>query len=87
MRITDEDQAMTGRRRANRAVNVSIPVDLLEAARAHDINLSATLTASLEHQLRQHRRDEWLAQNAEGIEAYNRDVEEHGVFGDTLRSF
>ena len=78
---------MSGARRANKAVNVSIPADLLEAARAHDINLSATLTASLEHRLRQHRREEWLAQNAEGIDAYNRDVQEHGSFGDALRNF
>jgi antitoxin CcdA len=78
---------MSGVRRVTKAVNVSIPADLLEAARACDINLSATLTASLEHQLRQRRREDWLARNAQGIEAYNRDVEEHGSFGDTLRSF
>lgn len=78
---------MSGARRATRAVNLSIPADLLEAARAREINLSATLTASLEHQLRQHRREEWLAQNAQGIEAYNSDVEEHGCFGDSLRRF
>jgi antitoxin CcdA len=78
---------VSGARRATKAVNVSIPADLLEAARACDINLSATLTASLEQRLREHRREEWLAENAQGIEAYNRDVEEHGSFGDTLHSF
>jgi len=87
MRITHEDLAMSGARRATKAVNLSIPEDLLEAARACDINLSATLTASLEHRLRQHRREEWLAQNAKGIDAYNRYVDVHGGFGDTLRSF
>ena len=73
--------------RAKKPVNVSISADLLEVARSHDINLSATLEAALEHQLRQRRRDEWLAANSDGIEAYNRDVAEHGTFGDSLRGF
>ena len=42
---------------------------------------------SLDSRLRQHMQVEWLAQNADGIEAYNRDVEEHGSFGDPRRSF
>lgn len=83
MHVICGDPAMPGARRTTKAVKVSIPADLLEAARTCDINSSA----SLEHRLRQHRREDWLAQNAEGIEAYNRDVEEHGSFGDTLRSF
>jgi len=74
-------------RRAKKAVNVSIPAELLEAARTYDINLSATLEAAIEQQLRSRRREEWLEHNAAGIAAYNRDVEEGGVFGDTLRSF
>jgi antitoxin CcdA len=73
--------------RAKRAVNVSIAADLLEAARGRGINLSATLEAALEGELRQRQRDEWLAANAERIEAYNRDVEERGTFGDALRNF
>lgn len=87
MRITCMDLQMPDVRRTTKAVNLSIPADLLEAARAYDINLSATLTSTLEERLRQHRREEWLAQNAESIAAYNDDVEEHGSFGDTLRSF
>ena len=70
-------------RRTTKVVKVSIPADLLEAARTCDSNSSA----SLEHRLRQHRREDWLAPNTEGIEACNRDVEEQGSFGDTLRSF
>jgi len=78
---------MTSTQRAKKAVNVSISADLLEVARSHDINLSATLEAALKHQLQQRRRDEWLAANSDGIEAYNRDVEQHGTFGDSLRGF
>jgi len=73
--------------RAKKAVNVSISSDLLEAARGQDINLSATLEAALESQLRRRRRDEWLAANGDSIEAYNRDVEKRGTFADRLRGF
>ena len=72
---------------AKKAVNVSIQTELLDAARAEDINLSATLEAALADQLRIRRRDRWRAENEAAIEAYNRDVDENGSFGDNTRSF
>ena len=72
---------------AKKAVNVSIPSELLDAARAEDINLSATLEAALLDQLRIRKRGRWRADNAEAIEAYNSDVEKSGSFGDHARSF
>ncbi len=78
---------MSTARRGKKAVNVSISADLLQAARKSEINLSATLEAAVEHQLRQLRRREWLEQNGDAILAYNRDVEEHGTFSDGLRTF
>ena len=74
-------------RSGKQAVNVSISTDLLHDARKRDINLSATLEAAVEHELRLLRRREWLEQNGKAIEAYNRDVEEHGTFSDGLRTF
>ena len=74
-------------RSGKKAVNVSISADLLQAARASEINLSATLEAAVEHELRLLRRREWLQQNAAALEAYNRDVEDHGTFSDGLRTF
>jgi antitoxin CcdA len=74
-------------RSAKKAVNVSISVALLQAARKSEINLSATLEAAVERQLKQLRKREWLEQNGDAIQAYNRDVEEHGVFSDGLRAF
>jgi antitoxin CcdA len=70
-----------------KAVNVSIQSELLDAARAADINLSATLEAALTEQLRVRRRDRWRTENAASIEAYNSDVDQHGSFGDHARSF
>ncbi len=70
-----------------KAVNVSIRTDLLDAARVEDINLSATLEAALTERLRTLRRDRWRSQNEAAIDAYNRDVDENGSFGDHARRF
>jgi antitoxin CcdA len=72
---------------AKKAVNVSVRAELLDAARVEDINLSATLEAALVDQLRIRRREKWRSENAAAIEAYNRDVDENGSFGDHARSF
>lgn len=74
-------------RPAKRAVNVSVSAELLEAARGHDINLSAALERALTEELRARRRGEWLAANRTAIEAYNADVDAHGSFGDATRTF
>ncbi len=73
--------------RTKKAVNVSISAPLLQAARNWKLNLSATLEAAIEHELRLLRRREWLEQNENATQAYNRDVEEQGAFSDGLRTF
>ena len=84
MRIIHVGMVLMG---AKKAVNVSIQSELLDAARAEDINLSATLEAALADQLRIRRRDRWRTENEAAIEAYNRDVDENGSFGDHARGF
>jgi post-segregation antitoxin (ccd killing protein) len=41
----------------------------------------------IEQTLRQRCREVWLARNASGIEAYNRNIDRHGAFSDTVRGF
>jgi antitoxin CcdA len=60
---------------------------LLEQAKALDINLSATLEKALEAEVRARKREQWLAENREAIEAHNEHVREHGVWSDGLRGF
>jgi antitoxin CcdA len=81
------EHGMSIARRRKKAVNVSISADLLQAARNSELNLSATLEAAVEHELRQLRKREWLEQNESAIQAYNREVEEQGAFSDGLRPF
>ena len=70
-----------------KAANLSINADLLSRARSMDINLSATLEQALREIVKKRQAEEWLAENRTAIEAYNDDVEKHGVFSDGLRSF
>lgn len=69
------------------ATNVSVRRDLLDAARAFKINLSATLEQALIEKLRQTEQRKWREENRESIAAYNDHVEKHGVFSDGSRSF
>lgn len=70
-----------------RAANVTINADLLRRARELEVNLSQTFENALVEVVRERARARWLAQNRGAIDAYNRDVERHGAFGDRLRGF
>jgi antitoxin CcdA len=72
---------------AKKAANLSIRTDLLEEARAFKINLSQTLEAALLVELKKEKERRWLEENRAAIDAYNRHVEEHGLFSDRFRTF
>lgn len=55
-------------------------VDLIEQAKALDLNLSATLNHALELAVKKGQRERWLAENRAGLEALNGFVEENGLF-------
>jgi antitoxin CcdA len=74
-------------RPARRPVNLSVDAQLLEAARAAELNLSATLEQALRERLRRLSAERWLAENRRAIDVYNEQVADQGVFGDGLRSF
>ncbi|MBS7325499.1 MAG: type II toxin-antitoxin system CcdA family antitoxin [Thiopseudomonas sp.] len=67
--------------------NLSINADLLAKAKALKINLSAALETALAERISASQREQWLEENRSAIDAYNKMVEEHGVFSDELRSF
>jgi antitoxin CcdA len=70
-----------------KATNVSITKELLQEAKDLGINLSATLEQALVEKIRDRRRAQWVADNAEAIDAYNEDVRKNGVFSDGRRLF
>ncbi|MGF2075818.1 type II toxin-antitoxin system CcdA family antitoxin, partial [Enterococcus casseliflavus] len=69
------------------AVNLSVDKALLTEARAHEINVSATLESALREELRRRQRSEWLEKNQRAIKAYNADIDAHGFFSDGVRTF
>lgn len=81
MRMTD-----TARRR-KRAANLSVDGQLLERAKRLGLNVSRVLEDGLTRAIREREAHEWLRRNRAALEAYNRQVEKHGVFSDGLRAF
>jgi antitoxin CcdA len=67
--------------------SLSVNCDLLIKARELNLNLSAILEEALAERIKQRQRKLWRKQNAKAIQAYNRFVEEQGVFSEELRSF
>jgi len=70
-----------------KAANLSINATLLEEARACKINLSQTLETALTAELKKEKGRRWLEENRAAIEAYNREIAEHGLWSDGLRPF
>ncbi len=67
--------------------NLSVRTDLLEEARALGINLSQTLETALTAEVKKAKEKQWLEENRAGIDAYNRYIEQHGLFSDRFRTF
>lgn len=70
-----------------KATNLSINRDLLAEARSFKINLSATLEEALMEKVREAKRQRWLEENREGIQACNELAEKNGLFSDKYRVF
>ena len=82
MRI-GEDYAGYGKR----PTNVSINQGLLEAAKALDINLSATLTAALLREIQESEATRWKRENSQAMQELNRITDDHGLLSDDYRTF
>jgi antitoxin CcdA len=75
------------RRAGKKPASLSVNSDLLEKARELGINLSATLEEALAVEVAMRKRELWLEENREAIQAYNEHVAQHGVFSAGLRGF
>lgn len=67
--------------------NLTVNSDLLSQAKEYNINLSATLEAALADVLKQRKIESWKEKNKDAISAYNKTIEEYGLFSDELRMF
>jgi antitoxin CcdA len=70
-----------------KSANLSINADLLQQAKQLNINLSQTLEQHLAKIVRQVKSEQWLAENRNALDEYNRRIETRGTFSDGLRQF
>jgi antitoxin CcdA len=70
-----------------RATNLSLSVDVLEAAKALHINLSQTCDTYLRKVVREEQEQRWREEHAGFISAYNDLQEKEGLPLDEWRSF
>ncbi len=70
-----------------RAANLSLSVDVLEAAKALNLNVSQLCDAHLREVVRQEQERRWRADHAEFVAAYNATVEAEGLPLEAHRTF
>jgi antitoxin CcdA len=86
--VHDSQPARPGRATgAKRAANLSLSVDILEAAKALNLNVSQLCDAHLREVVRQEQERRWRANHADFVAAYNATVEAEGLPLDAWRTF
>ncbi len=78
----------------NERVTVELDAETLARARAAGVDLSRLLRRALLRELppasdeeQKREAEQWYAENKEAVDAYNKFVEEHGLFSDGVRMF
>ena len=70
-----------------RAVNLTVDENVLAEAKRLGMNLSQVLGDELRKRVQEEKTRRWQEENREAIEAHNRFIEEHGIFGEEFRSW
>ena len=70
---------------AKKPVNLSVNSDLLRQPKELKVNVSQVLEVALANQVKSLREAQWLADNQEAIDGYNRHVEENGLWNEAWR--
>ena len=80
-------QTIYDQKAPKKATNLSVNSDLLDKARELKINLSSIFEKALIDIVKERQKEKWLKENKSSIKAYNRYVENNGVFSNGLRIF
>ena len=70
-----------------RAANLSVDAELLEEAKALNIDLSQTLEKALRTRVREAHGTRWRDENRAALKSYTDYIDRHSVWSDGLRSF
>ncbi len=69
-----------------KATNLSLNSKVLQAARDLGLNLSQTVDTLLAQEVRRLSMARWVAENQQTVDAYNRRVDERGLWNADLRA-
>jgi antitoxin CcdA len=81
------DKPTGTRQAAKRATNLSLSADVLDAAKALQINVSQVCDAHLREVVRREQEHRWREEHADFVAAYNRTIETEGLPLEEWRSF
>jgi antitoxin CcdA len=70
-----------------RPTNVTLPVELVEEAKALEVNVSQACESGLVQSVREAKAARWLEENKDAIKAHNEWVEREGLPLDEFRQF
>jgi antitoxin CcdA len=70
-----------------RAVNVTVAEDVLADAKRLKMNLSQVLEDELRKRVTEEKTRRWQEENREAIDAHNRFIDKHGIFGEEFRNW
>ncbi|MDD4960473.1 type II toxin-antitoxin system CcdA family antitoxin [Rhodoferax sp.] len=70
-----------------KAINLSLSVDVLDAAKALELNISQMCDTYLRERVAQEQRHRWRSEHADFIAAYNATIETEGLPLDQWRTF
>ncbi len=70
-----------------RAINLSLSLDVLDAAKQLDINISQVCDNHLREVIRHHQARKWRHEHADFIAAYNATIEAEGLPLDEWKHF
>jgi antitoxin CcdA len=68
-------------------MTLSLWLDLVQRAKALDLELSEVVETALEKAILEAEQARWLAENKDAIDYYNAFVEKYGYFGEEFREF
>jgi antitoxin CcdA len=72
---------------ARRATSLSLDRTLLDEAKSYGINISRAAEAGVLAAVKKAKTEAWQRENAAGIEAWNRYIDEHGLPLEKYRMF
>jgi len=84
---TAPQRSVRVRQRLRKATNLSLSVDVLEAAKALELNISQVCDSYLRQLVMQEQERRWRSDHADFIAAYNATIETEGLPLDQWRTF